>query len=175
MKKEFMRILLDSCDKKRLVDSLVEMVRDEDQLSWIMGMVPNMDEQFVANHYSGLLAVADMKFDSQKTGNVIEKVAGKVVAANCPWDLPCVEYVVKRKVFTTEKAKEECDMVSARIEEYLAENDTPSFDELGKLTDKYPYCSKRLEGSADYPCETTYYSVMTVYLYSDDIAYIVEE
>ena len=175
MKKEFMRILLDSLDKKRLVNSLVEIVNDEDQLSWIMGLLPNMDEQFVTNHYSSLLAVADTKFNGQKDSNTVERIVGKVSAAKYPWDFPQVQYVIKKKVFVTEKAKEEYDIVSAKIEEYLAENNNPSFDELEKLTDKYPYYNKKLAGSPDYPCQITYYSTMTIYLYADDIAHVVEE
>ena len=175
MKKEFMRILLDSLDKKQLVDSLVEIVNDEDQLSWIMGLLPNMDEQFVANYYSSLLAVADVKFNSQKDSNAVEKIVGNVSAAKYPWDFPCVQYVTKRKVFVTEKAKEEYDIISAKIDEYLAENRRPSFGELEKLMDKYPYYNKKLAGSPDYPCQITYYSTMTIYLYADDIAHVIEE
>lgn len=175
MKKEFMRILLDSCDKKRLVNSLVEMIRDEDQIAWIMGIVPNMDKQFVANHYSDLLATAERKFGTQKGSDDMEKVVGRVFAANYPWDFPYVKFVARKKAFVLASVKEQCDVVSEKIEEYLTGNNNPSFDELDKLMDKYPYCQKRNVADKDYCSQITYYWFNTVYLYSDDIAHIIEE
>lgn len=175
MKKEFMRILLDSCEKKVLVNSLAEMIRDEDQLAWIMGMVPHMDKRFVENHYSDLLATAERKFNTQKESDNMEKIVGKVLAANYPWDFPYVKFAVKKKVFVLASVKEQCDAVSAEIEEYLSKNNNPSFDELDKLTDKYPYCQKRNAGDENYCSQITYYTFNTVYLYSDDISHIIEE
>lgn len=175
MKKEFIRILLDSCDKKRLVNSLVEMINDEDQLAWIMGMIPHMDKQFVANHYSNLLTTAERKFNEQKGSDNMEKIVGKVFASNNPWDFPYVKFVVKREVFVLASAKEQCDAVSVKIEEYLAGNNNPSFDELEKLMDKYPYCQKKNAGDENYCSQITYYSFNTISLYADDISHIVEE
>lgn len=175
MRKEFIRILLDSsCDKKRLVDSLAEMISDEDQLAWIMGVIPHMDKKFVTDHYSDLLAIAESKFNAQKDKGV-EKIAGKVCAANYPWNFPYVAFAVKKTVFVLDSAKEKCDAVSAEIEEYLASNNNPSFDELNKLVDKYPYCQKRNTSDESYCSQITYYTFNTVYLSSDDIANIVEE
>ena len=173
MKKEFMRILLDSCDKKQLVNGLVEMINDDNQLAWIMGLVPNMDERFVNDHYSDLLAIADRKFNRQKEKDVV-KIVGKPFASDHPYDFPYVQYVIRRKVFVSEKAKEEYDIISAKIE-YMAENKQLSFDELYELINKCPYYNKKLAESVDYPCQITHYSTTTVYLYSDDIAQIVKE
>lgn len=176
MRKEFIKILLDSsCDKKRLVDSLAEIISDEDQLAWIMGVIPHMDKKFVANHYSDLLATAERKFNEQKGSDNMEKIVGKVFASNNPWDFPYIKFVVKRKVFVLASAKEQYDAVSAEIEEYLAGNNNPSFDELDKLMDKYPYFQKRNTSDENYCSQITYYMFNTVYLYSDDIAHIIEE
>lgn len=175
MKKEFMRILLDSCDKKRLVNSLAEMIRDEDQLAWIMGMIPHMDKQFVANHYSDLLATAESKFNKQNESDNMERIVGKVFASNNPWDFPYVKFVVKRKVFVMASVKEQCDAISSKIEEYLAGNNNPSFDELEKLMDGYPYCQRKNSGDENYNSQINYYCFNTIYLYSDDIAHVIEE
>lgn len=175
MRKEFIKILLDSsCDKKRLVDSLAEMISDEDQLAWIMGVTPHMDKKFVTDHYSDLLAIAESKFNAQNDKSV-EKIAGKVCAANYPWNYPYVTFAVKKTVFVLDSAKEKCDAVSAEIEEYLASNNNPSFDELNKLTDKYPYCQKRNTSDENYCSIITYYTFNTVHLYADDITNIIKE
>lgn len=175
MKKEFIRILLDSaCDKKQLVNGLTEMISDEDQLAWIMGMIPHMDKKFVTDHYSYLLAMAESKFDAKKDKGE-ERIVGKVCAANYPWNFPYVTFAVKKNVFVLDSAKEKCDAVSAEIDEYLANNNNPSFDELNKLVDKYPYCQKRNASDENYCSQITYYMFNTVYLCSDDIANIIEE
>lgn len=175
MRKEFMRILLDSsCDRKQLVDALAEMISDEDQLSWIMGVIPHMDKKFVTDHYSDLLAMAESKFNAQKEKGV-EKVVGEVRAANHPWESPYVIFAVKKNVFVLDSVKEQCDAVSAEIEEYLASNNNPSFDELNRLVSKYPYCQKRNAGDENYCNQITYYLFDTIHLYSDDIAHITEE
>lgn len=175
MRKEFIRILLDSsCDKNQLVKALAEMISDEDHLSWIMGMIPHMDKKFVADHYSDLLAIAESKFDAQNDKSV-ERIVGKVCAANYPWNFPYVTFAMKKNVFVLDSAKEECDAISTEIDEYLANNSNPSFDELNKLVDKYPYCQKRNTSDENYCCQITYYTFNTVYLSSDDIAHIIEE
>lgn len=175
MRKEFIRILLDSsCDKNQLVNSLAEMISDEDQLAWIMGVIPHMDKKFVTDHYSDLLAIAESKFNTQKDKNV-EKIVGEVRAANHPWEFPYVIFAVKKNVFVLDSAKEQCDAASAEIEEYLASSNNPSFDELNRLVSKYPYCQKRSAGDENYCSQITYYSFDTIHLYSDDIANIIEE
>lgn len=175
MRKEFVRILLDSsCDKKQLVNVLAEMISDEDQLAWIMGVIPHMNKKFVTDHYSDLLAIAESKFNARKDKGE-EKIVGKVCVANYPWNFPYVTFAVKKNVFVLDSAKEQCDVVSAEIEEYLASNNNPSFDELNKLVDKYPYCQKRNKGDESYCNQITYYTFNTVYLCSDDMANIVEE
>lgn len=175
MKKEFIRILLDSsCDKKQLVNGLAEMISDEDQLAWIMGMIPYMDKKFVADHYSDLLATAERKFNAQKDKNV-ERIVGKVCAANHPWEFPYVTFAVKKNVFVLDSAKEQCDAVSAEIEEYLANNNNPSFDKLNKLTSKYPYCQKRSIVDGDYCNQITHYFFDTIHLFSDDMVNIIEK
>lgn len=175
MRKEFIKILLDSsCDKNQLVKALAEMISDEDQLAWIMGMIPHMDKKFVTDHYSDLLAIAEPKFNAQKDKGA-EKIVGEVRAANHPWEFPYVIFAVKKNVFVLDSAKEQCDAVSAEIEEYLASNNNPSFDELDKLMDKYPYCQKKNTADENYCSQITYYDFNTVYLYSDDISHIIEE
>lgn len=151
------------------------MINSDEQLSWIMGLVPSMDERFVAEHYSDLLSIASNKLDKQKGNENMEKIIGKVFSANYSWDLPYVRFIVKKKFFVNDSAKEKCDAVSAKIDEYLAENNKPSFDELEKLIDKYPYPTKKNVGDAGYPNEITFYSAITIYLYAEDLNQIIEE
>ena len=166
-----MRILLDSCDKKRLIDSLVEIVQEENQLAWVMGMLPNMNEQFVANHYSNLLSIAAEKCKK----NIIERIVGKVSKSYYPWDFPTVQFVVKKKGFVNDTTKEKCDVVTAEIDEYLAKNSKLLFEEFEKLINKYPYFNSREEKYEGYPNEMTFYSISTVYLCEDDISKLVAE
>lgn len=176
MKKEFMRVLLDSCDKKQLVNALVEMVDNEDQLSWVMGLIPSMDDQFVSRYYARLLTVAEPglarvlgRRKSSKDEKIeYEVVACKPFASYRLWDFPVVKYVLKCKKYVRKGALEKFNIVTNKVEEHL-KNNPEDFDKLFEIADNYPYGCFYNNNAEDDLVEADGYGIATVCLNEDDI------
>lgn len=176
MKKEFMRVLLDSCDKKQLVNALCEMVDNEDQLSWVMGSIPSMDDQFVSRYYARLLAIAEPGLErvlgrrkSSKDEKVeYEVIACKPFASYRLWDFPVVKYVLKCKKYVRKGALEKFNAVTNKIEEHL-KNKPVDFDKLFEIADNYPYGCFYSNSAEEGLVEIDGYGIATVYLNEDDI------
>lgn len=176
MKKEFMRILLDSCDKKQLVNALCEMVDNEDQLSWVMGSIPSMDDQFVSRYYARLLTVAEPGLErvlgrrkSSKDEKIeYEVVACKPFASYRLWDFPCVKYVLKCKKYVRRIVLEKVNDVTSKIEEHL-KNKPVDFDKLYEIADSYPYGCFYNNSNEEDLVEVDGYGIATVCLNEDDI------
>lgn len=145
-----------------------------------MGLIPNMDDEFVSHYYSRLLIVAKPGLaravgrGKSSKGEEIEHevIACKPFASCKPWDFPIVKYVLKCKKYVRKTVLEKVNSVTGKIEEHL-KNKPADFDKLFEIADGYPYGCFYSNSAEEDLVEVDGYGVATVCLNDDDVKAVI--